>query len=191
VGTGAGHGAGHGAAAAAEAAAASEAEEEPEMRVYEFVGDLAKYDMPDLVSEDGEVDQACYKATELLSRALDEYWSLSAEERAEAERRPFGQGRYPFGWRSMSADERAEVESLMMRIFDPTGTVFAGRPFECTYIGATRTVRLMLVFTRYIASQWTTKLIARFGDYFANDRSVVVVCLTYERLPPQASVRVT
>jgi hypothetical protein len=91
----------------------------------------------------------------------------------------------------MSYDERAEVESLMKRIFDPSGTVFAGRPFESTYLGATRTVRPMLVFTRYIASQWTTKLIVRFGDYFANDRSVVVVCLTYERLPPQAGVRVT
>ena len=112
---GVGHWAGHGAA---------EAEAEPLFRVYEFVGDLAKYDLPDLVSEDGEVEEAGYTATELLTRALDEYWSLSAEERAEAERRPFGQGRYPFGWRSMSADERAEVESLMMRIFDPTGTVF-------------------------------------------------------------------
>jgi hypothetical protein len=78
---GVGHWAGHGAA---------EAEEEPEMRVYEFVGDLAKYDLPDLVSEDGEVEEAGYTATELLTRALDEYWSLSAEARAEAERRRIG-----------------------------------------------------------------------------------------------------
>jgi hypothetical protein len=190
VGHWAGHGAGGGHGAAA-AAGEAEAEEEPEMRVYEFVGDLAQYDLPDLVSEDGDVEQAGYRATELLSRALDEFWGMSDDERAEAER-ALGHGRrVGRGFDSMSHDERAEVESLMKRIFDPSGTVFAGRPFESTYLGATRTVRPMLVFTRYIASQWTTKLIARFGDYFANDRSVVVVCLTYERLPPQAGVRVT
>jgi hypothetical protein len=187
VGHWAGHGAGHGAA---------EAEAEPEMRVYEFVGDLAKYDLPDLLSEDGEVEEAGYTATELLTRALDEYWSLSAEARAEAERRPFGQGRYPRGWRSMSVDERAAVESLVLRIFDPSGTVLSsgehgGRPFECTCIGATETVWPMLVFTRYASASHWTKLIVRFRDYFANDRSLALFCVTYERLPPQAWVRVT
>jgi hypothetical protein len=50
----------------------------------------------------------------------------------------------------------------------------------------------MLVFTMYSPwPTWTTKLILRFRDYFANDRSLVVVCLAYESLPPQASVRVT
>jgi hypothetical protein len=69
--------------------------------------------------------------------------------------------------------------------------IIAGRPFECTSIGATRTVWPMLVFTRYASASHWTKLIVRFRDYFANDRSLAVFCVTYERLPPQAGVRVT
>jgi hypothetical protein len=72
------------------------------MFVYEFVGDLAKYDLPDLLSEDGEVVQASWKATELLRRSME-------------------------GFRSMSKAEQEEVELLLKRVFDPTGTVFAGR----------------------------------------------------------------
>jgi hypothetical protein len=76
------------------------------MFVYEFVGDLAKYDLPDLLSEDGEVVQAGWKATELLNFLL----------RRSME-----------GFRSMSKAEQEEVELLLKRVFDPTGTVFAGR----------------------------------------------------------------
>jgi hypothetical protein len=83
---------------------AAEAEEAPEMFVYEFVGDLAQYDLPDLVSADGEVLEAGWQAAELLRRALA-------------------------GFRSMSAAERAEVEALLKHVFDPTDAAFAGEAF--------------------------------------------------------------
>jgi hypothetical protein len=172
-------GGGHGAAAGAE----EEAEEAPEMLLYEFVGDLAKYDLPDLVSADGEVVEAGWKAAELLRRALA-------------------------GFRSMSAAERAEVENLLKRIFDPTGTVLAGRPFMYQWFHGAQ-LRTRLSFTREISAELFTKLCVSYRDETAgagagsdggsdggsddgsNSHSLFVWCYSYERLPPQADVRVT
>jgi hypothetical protein len=65
---GAGHGAGNGAGNDV----VEETDDEWEMFVYEFIGDLDKYDQPDLLSEDRHVVQEGYKATALLTRALGE-----------------------------------------------------------------------------------------------------------------------
>jgi hypothetical protein len=147
-----------------------------EMYVYEFVGDLSKFDDPGLVDEDGEVVAHGYRATELLTRAL-------------------------LGYRSLARDDRLEVENLLKHIFDPRGTVFCGRSFLYRWCANERLLerggRLShgpaLVFTRYASGaageERFTKLILRFRA--DNDRSLVVQCLTYETLAPQADVRVT
>jgi hypothetical protein len=142
------------------AAAAAEAEEEPEMFVYEFVGDLAQYDLPDLVSADGEVLEAGWKAAELLRRALA-------------------------GFRSMSAAERAEVEALLKHVFDPTDTAFAGESFVYRW---TRGV-WSLSFTHNGHEPRFTRLgVWAMGPQA--ERPLLVQCLTHKRLPARAELRV-
>ena len=75
-----------------------------EMYLYEFVGDLSKFDDPGLVNEDGEVVHPGCRVTELLTRAL-------------------------LGYRSLRLADQLEVQELLKHIFDPRGTVFCGRPF--------------------------------------------------------------
>ncbi len=139
------------------------------MFVYEFVGDLSRHDDPGLLSEDGEVVAHGYRATELLTRAL-----LDG---------------------SMSAEDQHEVEKLLKRIFDPRGTVFCGRPFTYRWLPEAFSSGPALIFTRYASGaageQRVTKLILRFRNWAENDRSLVVLCMTYETLAPQADVRMT
>ncbi len=154
------------------------ADDDFEMFLYEFVGDLSRFDDPGLVDEDGEVVHPGCRATELLTRAL-------------------------LGYRSMSPEDRLEVQNLLKHIFDPRGTVFCGRPFVYLWVAQEssreRGGRLSrgprLVFTRY-ASQAAreerfTKLILSFRNMAENDRSLVILCYTYEALAPQFEVRVT
>ena len=145
--------------------------------VYEFVGDLSKFDDPGLVDEDGEVVAHGYRATELLTRALE-------------------------GYRSLSQEERLEVQNLLKHMFDPRGTVFCGRPFTYRWAAHERWQerggRLShgptLVFTRYASGaegeEGFTKFILRFRNMLEGDRSLVVRCFTYEILAPQPDVRV-
>ena len=52
-----------------------------------------------------------------------------------------------------------------------------------------------LTFLRYASTaadeERFTRLIVRFRNMAENDRSLVVLCFTYETLAPQADVRVT
>jgi hypothetical protein len=134
------------------------------------VGDLSRFDDPGLVSEDGEVLHHGYHATELLTRAL-------------------------LGYRSMSAEDQLEVENLLKDIFDPRGTVFCGRPFMSKYAGGLQSGGPRLTFLRYASTatdeERFTRLIVRFRNMAENDLSLVVICFTYETLAPQADVRVT
>ena len=138
--------------------------------LYQFVGDLSKFDDPGLVDEDGEVVAHGYRATELLTRALLEY-------------------------RSLSPDDRLEVQNLLKHIFDPRGTVFNGRPFLARWArnGGRLAPGPMLVFTRFASQapdeERVTKLIVKFGHVAENDRALVVLCSTDEALAPQADVR--
>ena len=151
-----------------------------EMYLYEFVGDLSKFDDPGLVDEDGEVVTHGYRATELLTRALE-------------------------GYRSLSPDDRLEVQNLLKHIFDPRGTVFCGRPFTYRWAASVNFDYItppdaeslepgpVLMFTRF-ASQAAdevgfTTLSLRFRNVLQGDRSLVVRCFTYEILAPQADVR--
>jgi hypothetical protein len=140
------------------------------MFVYEFVGDLSRFDDPGLVSEDGEVLHHGYHATELLTRAL-------------------------LGYRSMSAEDQLEVENLLKRIFDPRGTVFDGRPFTDRWLEDAFNSGPGLIFTSFASGaageERLTKLILKFRNMAENDRSLVVLCMTYETLAPQADVRMT
>ena len=141
-----------------------------EMFVYEFVGDLSRFDDPGLVSEDGEVLNHGYNATELLTRALS-------------------------GYHSMSAEDQLEIEGILKHIFDPRGTVFCGRPFMSKYAPGLQSSGPSLTFLRTASTaadeERFTKLIVKFRNIAENDRSLVVLCLTYETLAPQADVRVT
>jgi hypothetical protein len=141
-----------------------------EMFVYEFVGDLSKFDDPGLLSEDGEVVAHGYRATELLMRAL-------------------------LGYRSMTQGEQLEVRNLLKHIFDPRGTVFCGRPFLYRWVADAFNSGPALIFTRYASGaageERCTKLILKFRNMAENDRSLVVLCLTCETLARQADVRVT
>ena len=141
-----------------------------EMYVYEFVGDLSRFDDPGLVDEDGELVATGHSATELLTRAL-------------------------LGYRSMPADEQREVRNLLKHIFDPRGTVFCGRPFTYRWCADAFNSGPALIFTRYASEaageERATKLILKFRNMAENDRSLVVLCLSYEALAPQADVRVT
>ncbi len=147
-----------------------------EMYLYEFVGDLSKFDDPGLVDEDGEVVAPGWSATELLTRAL-------------------------LGFRSLSQQDRLEVQNLLKHIFDPRGTVFCGRPFTYTWFanerfrerGGVLWTGPALVFTRYASGaageEGFTKLMLKFRA--EHDRSLEVTCFTYETLAPQADVRVS
>jgi hypothetical protein len=159
-----------------------------QMYMYEFVGDLSKFDDPGLVDEDGEVVHPGCRATELLTRAL-------------------------LGYHSLSPEDLLEVENLLKHIFDPCGTVFCGRPFMCSWASSTpgstklgfcknnkrRIISTsggpMLVFSRAASGAADearyTKLILKFRNMAENDRSLVVLCSTYETLAQQADVRVT
>ncbi len=141
-----------------------------EMFEYEFVGDLSRFDDPGLVSEDGEVLHHGYNATELLTRALS-------------------------GYHSMSAEDQHEVENIVMRIFDPHGTVFCGRPFMSKYAVGLQSSGPQLTFLRAASTaadeERFTRLIVKFRNMAENDRSLVVLSFTYETLAPQADVRVT
>jgi hypothetical protein len=134
--------------------------------VYEFIGDLKDYDDPGLLSEDGDVvEHEGYKATELLTRALKEFPSMNKEE-------------------------QDEVEHLLKHIFDPSETVFAGRPFKHWWVNGT-TVVPKLVFTRFLGAELFTKFIVSFRDFKSHDYSLVVLCLSYEVLAPKVDVRMT
>jgi hypothetical protein len=169
---GAGHGAGNGAGNAAGHGAAA-GTGDAEMFLYEFIGDLKDYDLVDLLSEDGHVVQEGYKSTDLLTRALKEF-------------------------RSVIADERDEVESLLNRIFDPTGTGFAVWPFMYQCLGARAD---MFEFSRYTRPVLFTKLIVRLRNEHeerkeernakSHNHSLVVFCVSYERLATSSDVRVT
>jgi hypothetical protein len=149
-------GGGHGAGGEAEAA------EAPEMFVYEFVGDLAQYDLPDLVSADGEVLEAGWQAAELLRRALA-------------------------GFRSMSAAERAEVEALLKHVFDPTDAAFAGEAFVYRWqVGGSWP---SLVFTHNGHEPRFTQ-VGVWAAGTAAERPLLVQCLTHKRLPARAELRV-
>ena len=141
-----------------------------EMYLYEFVGDLSKFDDPGLVNEDGEVVHPGCRVTELLTRAL-------------------------LGFRSLSQQDRLEVQTLLKHIFDPRGTVFCGRPFTDRWLEDAFNSGPALIFTRYASGaageERLTKLILKFRNMAENDRSLVVLCMTYEALAPQADVRVT
>jgi hypothetical protein len=140
------------------------------MFVYEFVGDLAQYDLPDLVSADGEVLEAGWQAAELLRRALA-------------------------GFRSMSAAERAEVEALLKHVFDPTDAAFAGEAFVYRWqVGGSWP---SLVFThnghepRFTqVGVWAAGTAAQAGAPQAGTAPLLVQCLTHKRLPARAELRV-
>jgi hypothetical protein len=137
-----------------------------EIFLYEFIGDLKDYDDPGLLSEDGDVvEHEGYKATELLTRALQ-------------------------GFPSMDKEEQDEVERLLKHIFDPSETVFAGRPFVHRWANG-RTMDPILVFKRFTGAELFTNFIVRFRDFKSHDYSLVAFCLSYERLAPRVDVRVT
>jgi hypothetical protein len=149
-----------------------------EMFMYEFVGDLSRYDDSGLLSEDGELVASGYSATELLTRALLEF-------------------------RSMPPAEQVEVLKLLKHIFDPRGTVFCGRSFTYKWFANERFRERgerggvwngpALVFMRYASTAADehryTKLMLKFRA--EHDRSLEVQCFTYEALAPQADVRAT
>ena len=95
----------------------------------------------------------------------------------------------------MTQGEQLEVRNLLKHIFDPRGTVFNGRPFLGRWArnGGLLSSGEILVFTSYASGaadeERFTKLILRFRA--DNDRALVIQCLTYETLAPQADVRVT
>ncbi len=136
-------------------------------RVYTFVGDFSKYDLPALVNEDDEIVHHGYRATELLRDALE-------------------------GYNTMSRYDQLEVERLIKHVFDPRGTHFCGREFLATVMSRMGPV---LTFTRYASlspyEANVTRLILAYRNWMENDRSLMLYCMTYETLEPQADVRVT
>jgi hypothetical protein len=75
--------------------------------------------------------------------------------------------------------------------------VFCGGPFMYRWAacGGLQSSGPMLVFSRAASGaadkERFTKLIVKFRNTVENDCSMVVLCLTYETLTPQADVRVT
>ena len=78
--------------------------------LYEFVGNISDYDLPNLVNENNELEDLGYIAEELLRDALLHYNSTLFE-----------------------AEKRIEVFNLLKHIFDPNDTVFCGGPFHVRY----------------------------------------------------------
>ena len=146
-----------------------EADDNHDSFLYEFVGNISDYDLPNLVNENNELENLGYIAEELLRDALLHYNS------------------------TFDAEKRIEVFNLLKRIFDPNDTVFCGGAFTYGYFENFQGGRL-LVYTRY-AGQRMTKLMLKFRteDMLIPEetRRLQILCITYETLSPNPDVRRT
>ena len=148
-----------------------EADDDRESLVHEFVGNISDYDLPNLVNENNELEDLGYIAEELLRDALLHFNSTFFE-----------------------AEKRIEVFNLLKHIFDPNDTVFCGGPFTYGYFENPSWGGPLLVYTRY-AGQLMTKLMLKFRtedrDLPEENRTLHILCVTYETLSPKPDVRVT